>query len=70
MHAEAVEGATREGRTVRPGLKGCGHLWNKSVGVSFFLPLLFKRQLKDGAEGEETRGFITACVALGLWFLT
>lgn len=71
MHVEAVEGATQEGRTVVLGLKGCGHLWNsKSVAVSFFLPLLFKRQLTDGAKGEETRGFITPCVALRLLFLT
>lgn len=70
VHAEAVEGATREGRPLVLGLKGCGHLWNKSVGVSFFLPLLFTHQLTDGAEGEETRGFITPCVALGLLFLT
>lgn len=56
MHAEAVEGATREGRTVVLRLKGCGHLWNKSVRVSFFLPLLFKCQLTDGAEERRHRG--------------
>lgn len=70
MQAEALEGATQEGGTVVSGLKGCRHLWDKSVGVSSSPPLLFKRQLTDGAEGEKTQGFITPCVALGLLFLT
>lgn len=70
VHAEALKAATQIGRAVVPGLKGCRYLWNKSVGVSFFPPLLFKHQLTDGAEGEKTQGFITPCVALGLLFLT
>lgn len=73
MPAEAVDTATREREDQGAGLKrGCRNPFgiNLSAFPSFSL-LLFKRQLTDGGEGEETRGLITPCVALGgLLFLT
>lgn len=57
VSAGAVDGATRGGLDRGAGLKGgAGTFWNKSVGVAFFLPLLFNRQLTDGGEGEERHG--------------